>query len=150
MCTYLYVIILLVSHLSRDTVPNPVGGYQSFGGKRWLAIFRVDRRHNVRSRHLEGTASWGTKRRGATDGEWYRHNDQILKETGRWCAWEECVGLRRNLLGKLGRPGGRRQENIIQMHPTEMWCNGGGWFYPTQDRVHWRALMNKMKNLLVQ
>ena len=69
---------------------------------------------------------------------------------------EECRSVFKTgfLTGKpsgkrpLGRPGRRREDNII-MDLEEIGINAGNWVDLAQDRNYWRALVNAVLNLRV-
>jgi hypothetical protein len=62
-------------------------------------------------------------------------------------------GVYRVLVGKpeskrlLGRP--RRRGEDIKMDLREIRINGANWIQLARDRVHWRAFVNTVMNLLV-
>jgi hypothetical protein len=64
---------------------------------------------------------------------------------------ERCL---RGLIGRsegkrpLGRPR-RRWEDIIKMDLRETGIDGAYWIRLAQDRVHWRAFVDSVVNLLV-
>jgi hypothetical protein len=76
----------------------------------------------------------------------------------RWAGHVAPIGEKRNsyriLVGTsegkrpLGRPIHRWVDNI-KMDLREIRCDGVDWIDMTQDRDHWRALMNTLLNLRV-
>ena len=69
---------------------------------------------------------------------WARHVTQM----------GESRGVYRFLVGKLGRPR-RRWENNNKMDLQEVGCDGMDWIELAQDRDRWRALVNAVMYLRV-
>ena len=76
---------------------------------------------------------------------------RVVKSRMRWAGHVARLGkgrgVHRVLVGKLGRPR-RRWEDNIKMDLQEV-GGGGDWMELAQDRDRWRALVNTVMNLRV-
>jgi hypothetical protein len=77
-----------------------------------------------------------------------------MRWAGHVARMKEGRGVYRVLIGRpegkrpLGRPR-RRCEDNIKMDLGEIGIDGANWIQLAQDRVHWRAFVNTVMNLLV-